>query len=148
MSNNHPIPNNLKIQILQSPQDTDIEFLKKALIATNKKFVGSNLRTPLAIFIEDENGKRIGGISGQTYGKWLSIDYLWVADQARRLKLGSHLLKTMEEEAKKRGCLYAQLDTFSFQARPFYEKQGYHLQMTLLHYPEIHERYYLIKTFP
>ncbi len=127
------------------PIDTDIEFLKNALIETNQKFVGSHLRKALAIFVEDEKGVRIGGISGQTYGKWLSIDYLWVAEQARGLKLGSHLLVSMEEAAKERGCCNAQLDTFSFQARPFYEKHGYQLQMTLLDYPETHERFYLTK---
>ncbi|MGL4930048.1 MAG: GNAT family N-acetyltransferase, partial [Plesiomonas sp.] len=37
-------------------------------------------------------------------------------------------------------------DTFSFQARPFYEKQGYRSVMTLTDSPIHHERYYLTKT--
>ncbi|HHK5920164.1 TPA: biphenyl 2,3-dioxygenase, partial [Serratia marcescens] len=45
-----------------------------------------------------------------------------------------------------RGCRYARLDTFSFQARPFYEKLGYQLQMTLKEYPVEHECYLLTKT--
>ena len=145
MNHNTTLPHSLKTTIVQIPTDADIEFLKNVLIETNQKFVGAHLRKPLAIFVEDENGTRIGGISGQTYGKWLSIDYLWVAEQARGLKLGSHLLVSMEKAAKERECSYAQLDTFSFQARPFYEKHGYQLQMTLQNYPEIHERYYLTK---
>ncbi|WP_337589150.1 hypothetical protein [Legionella shakespearei] len=31
----------------------------------------------------------------------------------------------LEQFSKMKGCLYIQLDTFDFQARPFYEKLGF-----------------------
>ncbi|EAS6424226.1 N-acetyltransferase, partial [Salmonella enterica] len=38
------------------------------------------------------------------------------------------------------------VDTFSFQALPFYEKQGYILQMSLPDFPKVgSQRHYLIK---
>lgn len=139
--------NMFNITVLDSPTTDDIDFLRLSLIENNRVFVGEHVRKPLVLFITDSSGEKIGGISGQTYGKWLSIDYLWVADKARNLKIGSQLLFQAEKEAQKRGCLYAQVDTFSFQAKPFYEKHGYVLKMTLKDYPEEHERYYLIKVF-
>jgi hypothetical protein len=39
------------------------------------------------------------------------------------------------------------LDTFSFQARPFYEKLGYEVFGQLEDYPRGHSRYFLQKRF-
>ncbi len=42
----------------------------------------------------------------------------------------------------------ALVDTMSFQALPFYQKNGYQLQMTLDNFPETGSaRHYLSKTF-
>lgn len=51
-----------------------------------------------------------------------------------------------DETAKERGCRYAFLDTFSFQAPAFYEKHGYMSVFTLEEYPVTGKRYYLTKT--
>ncbi len=50
-------------------------------------------------------------------------------------KIASRLLAEIEDYAISRGCLHAHVDTFSFQAKPFYEKQGYQCQLTLGNYP-------------
>ncbi len=55
-------------------------------------------------------------------------------------------MKAAEEEARLRGCVYAQVDTASFQARPFYEKLGYFVRFQLEEYPRVHQRFYLTKT--
>lgn len=52
----------------------------------------------------------------------------------------------IESEAAKLGCKYAHLDTYSFEARPFYEKHGYTLFATLGNYPEGHSKHFLKKT--
>lgn len=44
-------------------------------------------------------------------------------------------LKKAEETAKERGCKYAFLDTFSFQAPMYYEKYGYKEVLALEEYP-------------
>jgi hypothetical protein len=50
-----------------------------------------------------------------------------------------------EEEATRRGCKYAYLDTLSFQARGFYEKHGYTVFGELAHFPPGHRKYFLKK---
>jgi len=52
----------------------------------------------------------------------------------------------MEHAAKERGCTAAHLDTFSFQARPFYESLGYEVFGTLDDYPQGHQRFFMKKT--
>jgi GNAT superfamily N-acetyltransferase len=61
--------------------------------------------------------------------------------------VGSQIIKTAEDEARRKGCKHALVDTVSFQARPFYEKQGYLLQMSLPDYPYPGmQRHYLTKS--
>jgi hypothetical protein len=51
----------------------------------------------------------------------------------------------LEDEAIRRGCKHAHVDTLSFEARPFYEKLGYELFATLEDYPEGYCKYFLKK---
>jgi hypothetical protein len=48
--------------------------------------------------------------------------------------------------ALERGCRHAYLDTFSFQALGFYEKQGYAVYGQLENFPTGASRYFLKKT--
>ena len=52
-----------------------------------------------------------------------------------------------QAEAQARGCFGAWVDTFSFQARPFYEKQGYTVFGTIADQPPGHARHFLFKRF-
>jgi GNAT superfamily N-acetyltransferase len=49
-----------------------------------------------------------------------------------------------EEEGRRRGCTAVWLDTFEFQARPFYEKLGYS-NFGTLDYPAGFKRFFLQK---
>lgn len=55
-------------------------------------------------------------------------------------------MRLAEEEAVRRGCLGAWLDTFSFQARGFYERLGYSVFGVIEGYPPGHSRFFLKKT--
>jgi len=52
----------------------------------------------------------------------------------------------LEQEVLRLGCTHAHLDTYSFEARPFYEKLGYELFATLEDYPPGCCKYFLKKT--
>ncbi|MGL4825999.1 MAG: GNAT family N-acetyltransferase [Vibrionaceae bacterium] len=136
----------LTVDLLQQPTIDDRLFLQDRMNESNHAVIGDCKRVPLAVFMHDEAGERQGGCIGCTYGNWLHIDLLWVAQSLRGQGAGSQLLNAMEEAGKARGCRFVILDTLSFQARPFYERHGYQLQMTLAQAPLVHERYYLTKT--
>lgn len=99
----------------------------------------------LGIYLEDASGNKIAGIICDTHGNWLFIHYLWVDESQRGKKIGKQLLLKAEEEAKKRGCKYAFVDTFDFQAPGFYIKQGYTEVFKLEHYPISGARFYYTK---
>ena len=86
-----------------------------------------------------------GGLSGNISYGWLFIDTLWVAEEARSQGQGRGLMLAAEEEAESRGCHRAWLDTFSFQARAFYEKLGYAVFGELEDYPPGHRRFFMRK---
>lgn len=105
-------------------------------------------RTPrdLGIYYENADGKKLAGLIGETHGNWLTVRYLWVSQALRGRRLGSKLLEQAEAEAKKRGCKYAFLDTFGFQAPAFYQKHGYAEVFALAEYPITGKRHYFTKT--
>jgi len=74
-----------------------------------------------------------------------SLAWFGVAEPLRRKGIGRKLLIKAEEFAGQNGCDHIYLDTFDFQARGFYEKNGYHVFGTIENYPIGHQRYYLIK---
>ena len=87
----------------------------------------------------------VGGLWGSTAYGWLYVQLLAVPDELRGLGFGRRLMAEAEEEALRRGCCSAWLDTFEFQARGFYERLGYTCFATLPEYPKGYSRYFLQK---
>ena len=97
------------------------------------------------IFMRNRQKKPVGGVIGNIFGGWLYVSLLWVDESLRNRGYGTRLLKTIEGEAVKLGCKYAHLDTYSFEAKPFYEKNGYTQFAKLEDYPEGHSKHFLKK---
>ena len=100
---------------------------------------------PLAVFARDASGVLVGGISATVNWNWLQINLVWLSDDLRHRGLGSKLLTMIESAGRERGCAMAHLDTFSYQARPFYERHGYEVFATLDNYPPGQQRFYMRK---
>ncbi|MBG0621550.1 GNAT family N-acetyltransferase [Enterobacter roggenkampii] len=137
----------MHLSITDNVTTQEKEELLTGLRAFNGKFLDlTNFSGDVGVYVRDENGTMLGGLIGVRKGDWLNIDYLWVSDTVRGTGVGSQLIRTAEEEARRKGCKHALVDTASFQARPFYEKQGYQLQMSLQDYPYSGmQRHYLAK---
>jgi ribosomal protein S18 acetylase RimI-like enzyme len=84
-------------------------------------------KQPLAATMRNAGGELSGGLLASTYWGWLDIEELWVAENYRRQGYGRRLLRMVEETAVDRGCQSAQVKTWDFQARGFYEGLGYHV---------------------
>ena len=61
--------------------------------------------------------------------------------------LGSALVRTAEAEARTIGCVGMQVDTFSFQAQPFYERLGFTVFGVQENFPPGYRCVYLRKAF-
>jgi GNAT superfamily N-acetyltransferase len=100
---------------------------------------------PINFFLRDDHGEILGGVLGNLWGDWMYIAYVWVDRALRGRGHASRMLIVAEEHAIARGCGNAFLDTFSFQARPLYEKLGYELFGIEEDHPKGHQHYLLKK---
>ncbi|WP_414447782.1 GNAT family N-acetyltransferase [Burkholderia sp. 22PA0099] len=100
---------------------------------------------PLVVALRDAGGEIVGGLWGMTGYEWLFTQLLVVPEAARGSGVGTRLMRLAEQEAVARGCHHAWLDTFSFQARPFYERLGYACFAELPDYPTGFSRYFMKK---
>ncbi|HHR6078247.1 TPA: GNAT family N-acetyltransferase [Providencia alcalifaciens] len=136
----------MNITVTHEITPEDKEELFTGLRSYNRSFLQNSYFGQLGVYSKDENGVMKGGLLASIKGRWLCIDYLWVDESMRKNGLGSQLMLVAEEESKKHGCHNALVDTFSFQALPFYEKLGYVKQMSLPDFPELGmQRHYLSK---
>jgi GNAT superfamily N-acetyltransferase len=99
----------------------------------------------LQVFLRDERAAIVGGLLGHIRWRWAYVAKLWVADELRGRGHGAALMNAAEADARAKGCLGIYLDTFEYQARPFYEKLGYALFGTLEGYPPGSRQFFLAK---
>jgi GNAT superfamily N-acetyltransferase len=93
-----------------------------------RRFEPDNLPSrPVAAYAVDDAGSLLGGCVGNTVDvwHWLTIDTMWVDPSHRGGGLGRRLLTEVEDQARERGCRWAKLNTWEFQAPDFYERCGY-----------------------
>jgi GNAT superfamily N-acetyltransferase len=133
------------IQLEESPKGEDVQAVHEGLAEYNRRFAGSEGYQALTIFLRTPDGKLAGGLLGQTYWGWLHVDILWLDDSVHRQGYGSRMLALAEDEAMRRGCRHAHLDTLSFQALDFYLKLGYAVYGVLDDLPQGYKRYFLQK---
>jgi GNAT superfamily N-acetyltransferase len=95
--------------------------------------------------VKDDQGEVLGGLLGEIWAAWLHVRTLAVAGPARGQGFGRELMKRAERYALERGCTDAFLETFSFQARRFYEKLGYRVFGMLKNHPAGHQHYFMMK---
>lgn len=135
----------IRITVEQPPDREHTRAVQEGLIAFNRRYMPTDDYRPLAVFARDSAGRIRGGLVGSLYWNVLAIDMLWLDDEIRHQGLGSALMKTAEDEARRYGCSMAHLDTMSFQALEFYRKLGYSIFGELKGYGDGVSRYYLSK---
>jgi GNAT superfamily N-acetyltransferase len=119
--------------------------LTRNLVEYNRSVSPPEKWQELVISVEADDTAALAGLTGYTHRQWLFVDRLWVEATARRKGIGAQLLAKAEQTARERGCLGSWLDTFSFQARDFYRRQGYEEFGALLDFPLGCSRHYMCK---
>lgn len=135
----------MNIEVLDNPEQEIIDYLNKKIADFNWAHWEVSERSPLAVQIKNDQGEIIAGAAARSFGDWLLLDTLWVADELRGQNIGSEILKKIEASGKKRGCIKCLLDTLNFQAMPFYEKHGYKTQWVQQGYPKTGCKYFMVK---
>ncbi|MCB0117125.1 MAG: GNAT family N-acetyltransferase [Caldilineaceae bacterium] len=153
MSSTDPQSQRLKF-VVNEAEDAEVhDFLAQQIREHNNQVSAHHRRVrvdglnPFQIVVRDDEGEIVAGVAASTYWQWLEVDKLWVDESLRGRGVGRQLLRRAEEIAIERGCLRAMLTTYSFQARGFYEKEGYRIVGALEDYPPGSTFYWLRKDF-
>lgn len=113
-----------------------------------ERFLPDNLPSrPLAVYAY-QGERLVGGCTGSTEDlwQWFTLDSMWVDEVLRGSGLGAALLAEAEDEARRRGCRWAKLNTWDFQAPGFYERCGYEEYGREVDYPPGHTNFLMRKT--
>jgi GNAT superfamily N-acetyltransferase len=133
------------IEGVDQPDATHRELILAGLASFNVTQAGPGGHRPICFLVRDEESGAVGGLWGTTAYDWLIVELLFVPESLRGRGTGAALIRRAEEEARRRGCIGAWLDTFSFQARGFYERLGYELSGRIPDHPIGGARYFMMK---
>jgi GNAT superfamily N-acetyltransferase len=136
---------NLRVAFEPFIDDGVRRFIDDGISCYNIAVTGLPAYFPTNFVLRSERGEVLGGLLAMIWGGWLRVGTLWVSEMARGQGHGSRMLEAAEAYAKERSCKGVCLDTFSFQARPFYERHGYTVFATHEDNPPGHLRYFLEK---
>ena len=111
--------------LTSQPSAEEEKAVRDTLWEANAAFGFPRDRQGLSLLLRDAAGAVVGGLIGSTGWGWLYIENLVVPEALRGAGWGRRLMAAAEAEARRRGCTGMRLDTYSFQARGFYERQGF-----------------------
>lgn len=135
----------IRIEAIEEPTERDREAIFAPLLRHNDDAGPPTTRVPVALLLRDERGEAVGGLWGRIVYDWLFVELLAVPQTLRGQGQGRALIERAEAIARAHGCAGLWLDTFAFQARPFYEKLGFSVFGTIENHPIGSARYFLQK---
>ena len=138
--------NEPRVELEENPSEHDRRVITDGLLEFNRRVIGEPNETELAVVVRDAEGRVVGGLLGHVRWRWLYISKLWLPEGLRGQGIGRRLMREVEAYAERRECDGVFLDTFEYQALPFYRKLGYEQFGTLEGYPPGYRQFYLRKT--
>jgi GNAT superfamily N-acetyltransferase len=139
------LPAGVVIALNTAQTQEEMQAVITGLRAYNASKAGTAEYAEWGVYVRDSGGAIKGGLLAETGRGWLHISILWLDESLRGQGLGTRLMEIAETEARQRDCHHVYLDTFDYQARPFYESLGYTVFGTLEDYPLGHQRFFLQK---
>lgn len=99
-------------------------------------------------FIYQEGDQILGRIVGFIHWNYLQIELFFVAKDTQGQGVGTKLLAHVEKIAREKQLAYILLETMSFNAPRFYEKNGFSILSTIQNSPlKNQHRHFYIKAF-
>ncbi|MFJ8067123.1 GNAT family N-acetyltransferase [Psychrobacillus sp. NPDC096426] len=136
------------LHITQELNKKDKQYIDDELYKFNLNHFPVDLRgkyEEINVFLKEENGIVRGGILAEVCWNWLEIHTFMIDEDIRKLGYGTTLLLELEKIALEKDCDFIKVDTLSFQALGFYEKNGYQVFGSINNVGRDYTHYYLKK---
>jgi GNAT superfamily N-acetyltransferase len=130
------------------PDPRDVQLLEDRLYEFNVQATGIDDGKLLGLFLRGPDRDLIGGAYGWSWGDTCFLRYLFVPAGLRNKGYGTRLMRTVEQEARGRGCRQIVLQTHDFQAPEFYRKFGFAVTGVVEEYPRGHRLFTMVKQLP
>lgn len=98
-------------------------------------------------FLAFDNEKLIGGAIGFIEYNWYFLDLLYIDEEYRGRDIATELLGKIEKFSKNENLTGVRMETWNFQAKGFYEKNGYTVFAEIEDCPPGTIDYFLKKVF-
>jgi GNAT superfamily N-acetyltransferase len=127
--------------------DRLVEFNVAASEVVRERFEPENLRSHRLAAWALDGDRLLGGCVGRSEDvwHWLTVDTMWVDPALRGTGIGRALLTSVEDQARARGCRWAKVNTWDFQAPLFYAACGYDVYAREVDYPPGHVNHLMRK---
>jgi GNAT superfamily N-acetyltransferase len=135
----------LRVELEERPRADDARVVTEGLLEFNRAVIGDPNEVQFGVFVRDEAGRVVGGMLGHVRWQWGYVAKLWLPDELRGRGVGTRVMQELESYARRHHCLGIYLDTFEYQALPFYEKLGYEQFGVLEGYPPGYRQFHLRK---
>ncbi|KQL35310.1 MULTISPECIES: GNAT family N-acetyltransferase [Bacillaceae] len=138
----------MSLHITKEFNKKDKQYIHDELYKFNLKHFPEDLAgryEEINLFIKDENSIVRGGILAEACWNWLEIQTFMIDEDIRKSGFGTKLLLELEKIALEKECDFIKVDTLSFQALDFYEKNGYQVYGSLDNVGRDYKHYYLKK---
>ena len=108
-----------------SPDPADLALLEEQVAAAAIAAAGLGDDQEFGVFVRDDEGRIVAGISGIVWAGCCELQAMWVAPSLRGRGLARQLMTAAEDEARQRGCTLVQFRAYDLLAPGLYERLGY-----------------------
>lgn len=138
----------MNLHITTELNQKDKQYIADELYYFNLKHFPKDLGgryEEICLYLKDDEGVVRGGILGEICWNWLEIHIFMLDEDIRKQGYGTKLLAEIEKIAVEKDCDFIKVDTLSFQALNFYQKNGYKVFGSIDNVGRDFEHYYLKK---
>lgn len=115
----------MELKVTEGIAPLEEDAILQKLRAFNIATFGESDRRELTIPLYDDDGEISGGLVGYTGRGWLYVSMLYIPEHLQGQGLATRMLEMAEDEARKRGCIGAYIDTMNPAGLSLYQKLGY-----------------------
>lgn len=137
------------MEVIFDQSEEKQNLVRSKVIEHNMKNIPEEVKTSKNQYnylLQNDDGEVVGGITATSFWYHMQLDFLWVEESYRKKGYGKALLHALENRAQEDNCRLICLDTYSFQAPDFYQRNGYEIFGVLQDHPaEGMDQYFLQK---